>query len=44
MSKTDNPTPIDTSAINLPSGLEALTEQLAEHAHDLWAVERISQG
>lgn len=38
------PTPIATSAITLPPELLALTERLAENAHDLWAVQRLKDG
>jgi ryanodine receptor 2 len=38
------PRPIDTSAVTLPPELLELTEQLAEHAHDVWARERMAQG
>jgi hypothetical protein len=38
------PHPIDTSGIELPAELEELTETLAEHAHDLWAQQRIRDG
>jgi RyR domain len=38
------PRPIDTSAVRLPPGLEALTERLAEHAHDLWGLQRLAEG
>lgn len=38
------PTPVDTSKVELPSELIALTERLAENAHDLWAAQRIAQG
>ena len=38
------PKPIDTSDVKLPESLEALTERLAENAHDHWALERMSQG
>jgi len=38
------PKPIDTSDVELPAGLEALTERLAENTHDNWALERMSQG
>ena len=38
------PIPIDTSTVMLPPELQALTERLAENAHDLWATQRISQG
>lgn len=39
-----NPNPIDTSDINLPEELLALTEKIAENVHDVWAVGRIEQG
>jgi ryanodine receptor 2 len=38
------PRPIDTSGITLPAEVLELTERLAEHAHDVWARERLSQG
>lgn len=38
------PKPIDTSDINLPEELLALTEKIAENVHDVWAVGRIEQG
>ena len=38
------PTPIDAASIALPPELRALTERLAENAHDLWAAQRLSQG
>jgi ryanodine receptor 2 len=38
------PQPIDTSAVPLPPEVLELTERLAEHAHDVWARERLSQG
>ena len=38
------PSPIDTAGITLPAGLDLLTERLAEHAHDVWAKERMAQG
>lgn len=38
-----NPKPIDTSDINLPEELLALTERIAENVHDVWAVGRIEQ-
>lgn len=39
-----NPKPIDTSDIELPGELLALTEQIAENVHDVWAASRISEG
>ncbi len=38
------PAPIDTSAVTLSPELHALTERLAENAHDLWATQRLAQG
>lgn len=39
-----NPRPLDTSRVELPESLEHLTEQLAEHIHDIWARKRIVEG
>ena len=39
-----NPKPINTSDIELPSDLLALTEQIAENVHDVWAASRIAEG
>ena len=41
---TYQPKPIDTSAITLSPELAALTERLAENAHDLWAAQRLKDG
>ena len=41
---TYQPTPIDTSAIQLPADVEALTEKLAENTHENWSVGRIRDG
>jgi hypothetical protein len=38
------PSPIDTSKITLPPEIRALTERLAENAHDIWAQQRIAAG
>jgi len=38
------PKPIATSGVELPLELNALTEQLAENAHDLWAAQRLAEG
>lgn len=38
------PMPIDTDDVVLPDGLLALTEQLAENVHDVWASSRIQEG
>lgn len=42
--KNYNPTPIDTSDVELTPDLIALTEKLAKNTHDVWAVGRINQG
>ena len=41
---TYQPKPIDTSSVTLPADLLALTERLAENAHDIWARQRMSEG
>jgi ryanodine receptor 2 len=41
---TYEPKPIDTSNVQLSADLLALTEQLAENAHDLYARQRQSEG
>ena len=38
------PQPIDTSDVELPQELLALTERIAENVHDVWAKARISEG
>src|SRR5262249_37158628 len=38
------PRPIDTSAVTLTPDVLALTERLAEHTHDVWALQRLGQG
>jgi hypothetical protein len=38
------PAPIETAAVSLSPELLALTERLAENAHDLWAAQRIADG
>ena len=38
------PCPIDTSDIVLSEELLLLTEKLAENVHDIWAMNRISEG
>lgn len=42
--KTYKPKPIDTTSVTLDAQLTDLTERLAEHTHDLWALERMAQG
>ena len=39
-----SPTPINTEGVELSENVLALTEQLAEHAHDIWARQRFSDG
>ncbi len=41
---TYEPRPIDTSGVDLPEHLVALTERLAENTHDVWAAQRIAEG
>lgn len=41
---TYKPKPINIGRIDLPAELEALTEKLAEHVHDLWASKRLAEG
>ena len=38
------PTPIDTSDIELSDELKQLTEQMARNVHDIWAIGRIKDG
>jgi len=38
------PKPIDTADVQLSEDLTALTELLAENAHDVWAVGRLAEG
>ncbi len=38
------PKPVDTSEIQLPDNLVALTEEIAENVHDIWAQGRIAEG
>lgn len=38
------PAPLSTGAVALDPALMALTERLAENAHDLWAAQRIADG
>ena len=41
---TYEPQPVDTSSIDLAPGILELTEKLAEHAHEVWARQRIADG
>jgi hypothetical protein len=38
------PRPIETEHIELTPEILQLTEKLAEHAHDVWAVRRLAEG
>jgi RyR domain-containing protein len=38
------PEPIDTSTVELNAGVQALTERLAQNAHDQWARRRLAEG
>ena len=38
------PMPIATDSVPLPQHLDALLERLAAHAHDVWALRRMSEG
>jgi hypothetical protein len=38
------PTPIDTSEVELPRDILELTEQLAKNAHDIYARQRLAEG
>jgi hypothetical protein len=38
------PKVIDTGKINLTPEILALTEQLAENTHDIWALQRLGEG
>ena len=41
---TYTPQPIDTAGIELSAELKALTEQLAQNVHEVWAAGRIAEG
>jgi hypothetical protein len=41
---TYQPRPVDDAGIELSDDLLALTEQLAQNAHELWARRRIAEG
>ncbi len=38
------PHPIPTDDVELPTELSHLAERLAEHVHDLWAIQRMADG
>lgn len=44
MSAAYVPKPIDTSRVTLEGDLKVLIERLAENAHDVWGVQRLSDG
>lgn len=39
-----DPKPVDTRDVRLPGELLALTEQIAENVHDVWALGRVAEG
>ena len=41
---TYQPCPLATRRVKLPPDLEALVERLAEHVHDVWACQRMTNG
>lgn len=41
---SNEPAPIDTSAVELTPDVLALTELLARHTHDIWAMQRMGEG
>lgn len=44
MNNTYDPKPIDISHVKMPENLCALSEELAENVHDIWAKHRIEEG
>lgn len=42
MSKEYHPAPVDTSRVRMPQEIEALTEELARNAHEVWAQQRMA--
>ncbi|XP_063236802.1 ryanodine receptor isoform X2 [Bacillus rossius redtenbacheri] len=38
------PTPVDTSAVTLPSYVESIRDRLAENIHEMWAMNKIEAG
>lgn len=44
MTSKYDPMPIDTSKVLLPADVISITERLAENTHDLWALQRMSEG
>lgn len=39
-----HPAPMDTSSVELPEELTALTEEIAKNVHEVWAQNRIKEG
>ena len=39
-----NPSPIETSKLNIPRELDSLIENLAKNNHEVWAQQRIKEG
>jgi len=42
--KEYRPAPVDTSRVRVPQEIEALTEDLARNAHEVWAQQRMKDG
>ena len=42
--KPYRPRPVDTSGVELPPEVRALTERLAENTHETWALQRMREG
>ena len=42
--KVYNPSPIDTSLIELPAEIIEIQEKLAKNTHDTWAAQRFADG
>ncbi|MBI4348368.1 MAG: Ryanodine receptor Ryr [Elusimicrobia bacterium] len=41
---TYKPKPIETSHVELPKSVRALTEKLAEQVHELWSTQKLADG
>ena len=44
ITRTYQPSPIDTSSVDIPADLQDLVEHLAKHVHATWAQKRIEDG
>lgn len=42
--KKYTPKPIDTSSVEIPEDLRALSEKIAKNTHEVWAQARLEQG